>query len=129
MNAPSTDIKDMLVGANIGLTFGTNLFISREPSSPANCVTIYDTPGMADGLTFNREEIYEYPAIQVRVRNTSYQAGWGIINDIRRALHGRAETVNDTYYAIIKVHTPPAMVGYDDNGRVLLVINFLLQRR
>ena len=130
MNAPSVDIKDMLIGADMGLTFGINLFISREPAKPDSCVTIYDTPGMAEGLTLNRDERYEYPSIQIRVRDKSYTDGWARADQIRRLLHGRAnETWNEAYYTIIKVSSGPAMMGYDDNQRVLIVINFLIQRR
>ena len=42
MNAPSEDTKDMLVAGGLGLTFGGNLHIGKEPASPRNCVTIFD---------------------------------------------------------------------------------------
>lgn len=129
MNAPSVDVKDMLVD-DTDLVFGTNLFISREPTSPNNCVTIYDTPGAPDMLTLNKDEKYEYPSIQVRVRNVSYTDGWINLDEIRQSLHGRAhETWNGAYYTIIKVSSGPALLEYDDNGRVILVINFQIQRR
>ena len=131
MNAPSVDIKDMLVAdTNLGLVFGQNLFISREPSLPNDCVTIYDTPGNPDGLTMNRVERYEYPTIQVRVRNTGFVQGWAVLRKIRTSLHGRAnETWGGAYYTILRVSSGPALLEYDQNNRVILIMNFEIQRR
>jgi len=129
MNAISVDIKDMLVD-DTDLVFGTNLFISREPTSPNSCVTIYDTPGEGDDLYFNPDERYERGSIQVRVRDNNYINAWTRIDEIRQLLHGRAnETRNGAYYTAIRLTSGPAMLEYDDNGRVILVTNFNVQRR
>ena len=131
MNAASEDIKDMLEAeAGLDLVYGVDLFTSREPSQPNNSVTIFDTTGRPDQLTFNRLERYEYPSIQIRVRNTRASEAWDIIEKIKVALHGRAhETWNDTYYSVIHCISGPAMLDWDDNDRVRLIINFNLQRR
>jgi len=131
MNATSEDIKDMLEAeTGLDLVFGENLFISREPSNPNNTVTIFDTIGRPDQLTFNRSERYEYPSVQIRVRNTRSGDAWDIIEKIKVALHGRAhETWNDTYYSVIHCISGPAMLDWDDNGRIRLIINFNVQRR
>lgn len=130
MNAPSVDIKDILLDdSSLGLTFGTDLFIGKEPSTPNNTVTIYDTPGGPDQLLLSSEK-YEYPSIQIRVRNTNYLDGWSLISLIKNALHGRAnETWNSTLYTVIYCLNGPAMLDWDDNGRVRFVVNFNLQRR
>ena len=134
MNAPSIDIKDMLVAeSSLGLEFDVaasrNVFIGKEPPNPDNTVTIFDTPGFPPymGLT---DTGYEYPSVQIRVRNRDYRAGWDMINDIMQTLHGRAhETWNNALYEVIYATNNPALLDWDDNGRVRFIINFNLQRR
>jgi hypothetical protein len=130
MNAPSEDIKDMLVAESaLALTYGTDLFIGREPSSPPNCVTIYDTPGTAKGLTLDGQA-YGYPNVQILVRNQSYTAGWAIIDAIEATLHGRAhETWNGALYTVIRTTSGPSLLENDENGRAKLVLNLNVQRR
>ncbi|MFA5655952.1 MAG: minor capsid protein [Dysgonamonadaceae bacterium] len=131
MNPTSIDIKDMLeADSALGLEFGDNLFIGREPDMPNNTVTIYDTGGYNPDLNLNRYEIYERPSIQIRVRNTSYEIGWSVINSIKDSLHARAhETWNGTYYSVIYCFTEIAFLDWDKNNRVRFVVNFNIQRR
>lgn len=131
MNAPSEDIKDMLEAeSSLGLTFATDLFIGQEPAEPDNCVTIFDTSGAPPQLTYNKTEKYQYPSIQIRVRNRAYMAGWTLADDIKDALHGRAhETWNATQYEVIISTGEPALLDWDENGRARFFINFDIQRR
>ena len=131
MSASSEDIKDMLEAeSSLGLTFATNLFIGKEPDKPPNCVTIFDTPGFPPQLTYNKAEFYEYPAIQIRVRNNKYMDGWNLISDIMLFLHGRAhETWNSTYYSLIQCAGGLALLDWDDNNRARFIVNFNIQRR
>lgn len=131
MNATSQDIKDMLLEESdlLDLTFGTNLHIGREPTQPNNCVTIFDTPGAAMGLTLDQKS-YEYTSVQIRVRNGDYQAGWDIIDIIKEILHGRAhETWGNTLYTVIMVVSGPMFLDWDDNNRARFIININAQRR
>lgn len=131
MNATSIDIKDMLESeSSLGLTFGTNLFIGREPATPSNTVTIFDTAGFRPDLHMEASDKYERPSIQIRVRNVSYETGWDLINEIKDSLHGRAhETWNGTYYSVIYCSSDIAFLDWDNNNRVRFVVNFSLQRR
>jgi len=134
MLSPSEDIKDMIVAdTGLGLVFGTDLFIAREPTLPKNCVTIFDTPGRPPQLTLGGKkanENYYYPSIQIRVRNTGYVAGWALVESIRDSLHGRAqETWNGTLYSVIYCSSGPVMLDWDENNRVRFVVNFNIQRR
>ena len=139
MNAPSVDIKDMLVAeSSLGLVFdpkdsNRNLFVGREPSAkgaPDNCVTIFDTPGGSPQLTLAGTENYFYPSIQIKVRNKDYCTGWGLIHDIMVALHGRGqETWDETLYSVIQAAGGPAFMNWDENDRVSFVVNFDIQRR
>lgn len=131
MNPASVDIKDILEAETaLGLTHVTNLFIGKEPASPLDCVTIFDTPGLPPQLTFNRTERYEYPSIQIRVRNSSYASGWDLAQDIVDVLHGRAhETWNAAYYSAIICTSGPALLDWDERGKARFIINFGIQRR
>lgn len=131
MNSSSEDIKDMLEAeSSLGLVFGTNLFIGREPTKPIDCVIIFDTPAFPPQLTFNKDEFYEYPAIQIRIRNNEYVEGYSLANDIMISLHGRGEeTWNGTLYTLIRCSSGPAMLDWDENNRVRFIVNFEIQRR
>jgi hypothetical protein len=134
MNSSSEDVKDILVAnSSLGLVFAANLFIGKEPAIPKNTVTIFDTPGFPDELLLTGSgsgNAYQYPSIQIRVRNTSYIAGWDIIESIKNYLHGRAnETWNSTLYVVIKCSSGPALLDWDDNSNARFICNFDLQRR
>jgi hypothetical protein len=139
MNAPSWDIKDMLeayeessasTSNDLGLEYGVNLFTGQQPPKPYDSVTIFDTPGLAPWVGLDGSTGYDYPAIQILVRNKDYNEGFDIIERIKEVLHGRAqETWNATLYSRIACSTPPALLEWDDNGCACFVINFNLQRR
>jgi len=129
MNAVSVDIKDMLV-AGLSYTFATDIFIGKEPTTPDNCVTIFDTGGGAPQLTFTQGERYEYPTFQIRVRNKSYLVGMAAIEAIKESLHGRAqESWNGTLYSVVYCSSGPALLDWDDSNRCRFIINFNAQRR
>ena len=132
MQSPSEDIKDMLVAdTSLSLVFASDLFIAVEPTIPKNCVTIFDTLGRQPQLTLTgKGKDYFYPAVQIRVRNTSYVTGWALIQNIRTSLHGRAQkTYNGAWYSAIFCSSGPAMLDWDENSRVRFIINFNIQRR
>jgi len=132
MNASSVDIADMLVSDSaLGLEIGVDLFVGKEPARPQNCVTIRDTYGMPPQLTMEGQGMgYEYPSVQILVRNQDYRTAETLIHDIMLSLHGRAnETWNDTLYTVIYCANGPALLTWDDNELAKFVVNFNLQRR
>ena len=131
MNPSSEDIKDMLIAdSSLDLVFGESLFIGRVPATQNYCVTIFDTPGFPPQLTMNKDEIYDYPAIQIRIKSLDYKAGLENANNIKVSLHGRAhETWNGTFYSVIYCSGDPAFLSWDENNRATFIINFNLQRR
>lgn len=129
MNAPSEDIKDMLLAESIELTLAQNLFIGREKTDPDDIVIIYDTFGGMPDLTMD-QETYERPSVQIKVRSRDYSEGWTLINQIYLSLHGRAhETWNGTIYELIRAVNSPAHFDWDERGRARFIVNFNLQRR
>ena len=131
MNSVAEDVKDMLVDDDdLDFTFGTNLFMGKEPLKPNECTTIFEVMGYAPQLTYNSAEKYEYPSVQIRVRANNYTEGFALIESIKESLHGRAgETWGGTYYSLIHCMNGPAMLDFDKNGRVRFIINLNLQRR
>lgn len=132
MRATSIDIKDMLEAeSHLGLVFGQNLHIGREPASPTNCVTIYDAPGSGIDITADtKNEQYHRNAVQIRIRNTEYLSGMTLAYQIVDELHGRNnDTWNDIYYAFIRCSIPPTPLKWDELNRIIIVINFEIQRR
>lgn len=130
MNPSSVDIKDMIVAeSELGYTFGTDIFVGKEPAMPNNCATIFDTFGSPQQLT-NDGANYFYPSVQIRVRNTRYDTGWDAANDIVQLLHARAqETWNGTLYSLIRCMGEPVFFDVDDNERFRFIINIDIQRR
>ena len=130
MNISSVDVAAMLeADSTLGLVLGDNLFIGLEPTSPENCVTIFDTHGSPPNLTLDQKSNY-YPSIQIRVRNRRQADAWVVIQDIQNSLHGRAqETWNGTLYSVIYCSSGPALLDWDNNERIHLIINFNIQRR
>ena|SRR3972149_2719233 len=137
MNASSIDIKEILeaTGESSGFDdlifegIGLNVFVGREMPQPKNCITIFDTPGFPPDLNLETQG-YEYPSVQIRVRNATYINGWDIAERIKNALHGISHTtVNATLYTVIYCANGPALLDWDDNGNARFVINFNMQRR
>ena len=128
MNAPSLDIKDYLDGeSSLGLAFGTDLFISEMPPVPDSCVCVYDTGGENPNPDYN----YEKPTIQVRIRGAKgkYLDAYNLAQDIRDFLNGKHnEEINGARYIVILCEGDIFFVGYDDNHRPLLTVNFRLHR-
>jgi len=129
MNSSAEDIKDMLETYYSSTEALYSVFVGREPAEPANTITIFETHGTHQ-LTFDKDEIYEYPSVQIRIRSTSYTEGWQIAESIKTILHGRAnETWNGAFYTLIRCISGPFLLDYDKNQRVRFVVNFYLQRR
>lgn len=133
MNIPSKDIADLLAAqGSLSLTFATNLFVGREPTSPDNCVMVFDTPGRPPQLTLGAQadEGYYYPSIQIRVRNNSYEDGWDLVNDIKEYLHGlNSIEQGGSMYDVIRSAQEPFLLDWDENDRSRFVSTFNIQRK
>ena len=126
MNPPSQDIKDFLVDAAVG-TFGTDLFISKEPTTPAACVTVYDTGGFDPDAHL----VYDKPTVQIRVRGArgGYQAAFAKAQAVRTALRTIFNEVkNGTRYIGVWILGDITAIGDDEEGRPVLVVNARIHR-
>lgn len=129
MRPPSTDIAEYLESlSSPALVFGTDLFTTREPESPNQVVTIYDTPGEDPQAGFR----YDKPNIQIRIRSDreDSQGAYAIAEQIKLALHGIGNLVIDvTRYVGIWAMGDIQSLGYDNSGnRIVYTINFRIHR-
>lgn len=61
-------------------------FVSMEPDAPDNTVTVYGTEGFDSGRTMNDGRRLVHYGVQVRVRSSTFQAGWTKTRAIRDGL-------------------------------------------
>ena len=125
MNAISVDIKDMIVAAGLAV-FGTDIFIGKEPTSPDDCVTLYDYGGREQD-PFNA---IDEGQLQCRARTKGYIDGYNRLFGIKVLLEGReAVTVNSTDYRGIWTMSNIAFMKYDKENRAVWVVNFRVIRQ
>lgn len=125
-SAPAEDVRSIVATGGFG-TVGTDLFSNREPDSPDDCVTVYDT-----GASKPSELSYtwEYPTVQVRVRakRDAYTVGKGRVLQIMNLLHGFVGSVGSVKYRLIQVVNGPVPLGEDERGRPRWTFNCEIQR-
>jgi hypothetical protein len=128
MNATSVDIKDILVSEG-GFEFGVDLFISTQPPTPVNCVTLFDTStSPADG-TIDGNKVFFQESLMIWVRNSDYEAAYTQCQAIIGLLHNRAGfTQNETFYLYSSLQSGPNNLTEDEDN-FILTLNFNLQRK
>ena len=128
MNPPSIDVKDILAAtSSLALTFATDLFVSEMPTTPDACVCVYDSGGDDPEVEYT----YERPHVQVRIRGDKggYEVAHELARAIRDTLSGTANyTINAARYVGIWAVGDILSIGYDNNQRPLLTVNFRLHR-
>ena len=128
MRTPAHDTALYLAALTGFGTFGGStgwpVYVGREPLTPDNVVTCYDTGGAPGPLNDLRT-----PTVQVRVRATDYDAAWQKANEAFEAL---VPTVNQAVTdATILAWSPSgevAYIGRDDKDRALFTVNFEMLR-
>lgn len=133
MQSAAKDIADILNGeSSLGLTLGTDLFYSRMPdenNGEADVVAVYDSPGAGPMLAQTKGySVYNYAAVNIRVRNTDYDTGYDLMRDIMVYLHGYSGTINSAQYGLIRARDDVAPLPPDENDRFIFVVNFEVQR-
>jgi len=127
MNSPAYDVANILESTAFGLgVIGTDIFIGREPASPDNCITVFDTGGYEPESS---DVVYELPTVMIKVRNKTYTNGYAKIAAIKAALHKAANIAEGTTrYIAIWAQSDIITLGYDDNNRALFSVNFRIHR-
>lgn len=129
-NPVAYDIAMILDTEGVG-TFATDIFVSKEPNDPDNCITIYSTGGIPNqclDLAENDEICY----FQVRVRNNNYLTCYSVLTSIQAEIQkAKYKTVTDsngtTYYSIWST-TTPIDLQRDTTNRCIVVQNYACLR-
>lgn len=132
MNPPAQDIAKLLSDdAGLGLTLGTDLFVGRIPPSPDSCVTVFDNAG-SEPILFSKKVTNNYyrPSVSVWSRAVDYSSAYSRLFEIMGILHGTNHiTINNTFYTLIRAMNDIQVLHWDENDRVVMLINFEIQRR
>jgi len=125
MNPPTEDLIDY-IDAQTALTKGVDLFTSVEPTTPDNCVTLYDSPGNSTSPKFPIEMI----GLQVRSRGDTYKNAYQLCHDIKILLEGLREdlVLNGSRYFGFYVTTQPTHMIRDKSERHMFTMNIQVQR-
>ena len=79
-------LVQLVLGTNPAANAAWPIYASGEPSSPDNCLTVYDTAGSTEGRHHVDGMVQEHPGIQVRIRSSGYRVGWTKANSVSIAL-------------------------------------------
>jgi len=133
MNPASQDLKDILVGAGVGTFAGTSgwaIYISQEPASPDEVVTLYDSGGPEPLYLMDDTDLFR-PNLQARIRGAAggYLEAWAKAQEVADTLgHLAPQTIGGTWYAGVWQQTEVTFLRYDDNNRPVLTVNFRIRR-
>ncbi len=129
MNAPAFDIAQYLQAqgqGTIAATTGWGIYGSKEPTSPDTTITVYDFSGFAP----DPDNSLYAPSVQVRVRGIGYTTVYAKAESVRDTLIEPSDfTINSVKYIGVWQQGSIESLGYDDNDRVILVMNFNIIRQ
>jgi hypothetical protein len=108
--------------------------VGREPDRPDNCITVYDTAPRADSRSAIDGELSEHYGIQVRVRSSTYSAGWArahaLYNALCKTLNLQTVTLEGSTYLIECASEPrgprPLRRPATEDRRVVFTMDCLL---
>jgi len=132
--SPAHELALYLVELGVCSAFGEDVHVDREPATPADVVTLYDTGGVE---VIPDIELHT-ATIQVRTRSTDRQAGYELQELIAAAfLKPRAIAdglpvefdAGGSRYIAFAARGDIVALGRDDNDRVLFTANYELQRQ
>ena len=107
-HSPADIVRTRLIELTLGTNPASNtawpIFVSSEPDTPDNCITIYDTLGRDQGRVMWTGERQEMHGIQVRIRSQTHALGYTKARAIAVALDESIEsdlvTIDATDYCL-----------------------------
>jgi len=118
------DIAEILETNSIGV-LGVDIFVSKEPNSPDDCITLYTFGGLPDQCftSVSTEQVN----FQVRVRNKNYIDGYTMLDSVRALLEKQTYTLinspDTTDYRIYAIGLPIDLQR-DTTNRPIVVMDF-----
>ena len=132
MNNCAYDIMFRLSGL-IGGTFagtvnvsGYNYYIFQEPSTPDNCITVYNTGG--EDISCLDGHLAEQCSVQIRVRNNDYTVARTTIETIRTALNLTSFTTTQSAFYNVNRDGLAIDLRRDETNRAIVVQNYNIVR-
>ena len=123
-------IAQVLEDDGVG-TFATDIFISKEPDSPDNAITIYSNGGIPDECLTHGERSGEILSFQVRVRNNDYLTAQAVMESVRASIEKGNKTLVDsggTNRLKIWMTSLPIDLKRDSTNRAIVTANFNVMR-
>ncbi len=130
---PASEIVTYLAAQVSGLVASTNLFYSRLPDQPDNCVAVFSTGGAAPLLSMVGQSQVDIkvgrPSFQVRVRDKVYANGYAVAVNCFKALQSVVEqtivTSGSTWHDFVALQSQPVDMGRDVKQRHEWGMNFV----
>lgn len=125
-------LYDLGVATRPGQPGDWPLYVSSMPNIPHECMTLYDTVGVARSRNLKTGEGLNSYGLQLRVRSRSYGAGW----DKALSVHSVIETIQNGEVEIggetvviqsVSPTSPPSHIGVEEGTtrRDIFTANYL----
>lgn len=99
---------------------GTNMFISFEPDSPDNCITVYPYGGAPP----NWQSKQYLSSVQVRVRMSEFDKCYDTAQSIIDQMHANGDVLTNSNGVPFAIQSQPIYLTRDDELRSICVCNF-----
>jgi hypothetical protein len=115
------ELKDYLVAQGVG-TFGTNLFIGFEPTTPKNLISLFPLGSTKPPSALGDQK--EYPVVQIRIRSETYPWGYNKAKQIFALLHRQNNVLATLRGRCFALSSEPLYLGHGENGECLFSQNY-----
>ncbi len=124
-----TDLAQLVVDNSLGV-LGTDLFRSRLPEEPDDCVAILEFEGTTPSFVQNTAEVNrENPRAQIQVRSPQYQTARTKADSIWALLAAVSNDVlGSTRYLRVRALNSPFKFDHDANERTVIAFDVLAEK-
>lgn len=124
------DLATYIATGSFGLTVGGNLGVNTFLDKTNNEAAVFEFSGDPDLLTHGNIAAFEYPKIQVQVRNTDAAAAYTLCKNIYDFLRGKMDlTLNGNAYLTIEPTIRPKQLVRDEQNREIWHFEVKVERR
>lgn len=124
-----TDFGQLLQSEGVG-TLGTDIFLSRAPDQPDECLILTEYQAYPSRIFGNRNiPADERHAVQVMARAADYPSALSLAHEAYDVVNFRHKTLaSGRRYAWSKADSQPFFMGVDGNDRKMVVFNIRIRR-